>query len=60
MKKKSGFIALVAAILFSLGFMGIGHAADVGQGKRILFVPLDNRPITDKETWEVAQKWDMK
>ena len=56
MKKKSGFIALVAAILFSLGFMGIGHAADVGQGKRILFVPLDNRPITDKETWEVAQK----
>lgn len=47
---------MVAAILFSLGFMGIGHAADVGQGKRILFVPLDNRPITDKETWEVAQK----
>ncbi|MBQ7515685.1 MAG: DUF4127 family protein [Schwartzia sp.] len=51
-----GFIVVLIALLFSPGFMGTGQAAGVGQGKRILFIPLDNRPITDRETWEVAAK----
>ena len=56
MKKIIGFVVVAAVLLLSLGFMGTGYAADVGVGKRILFVPLDNRPITDRETWEVAAK----
>ena len=31
-------------------------AAPAVQGKKIIFIPLDNRPITDKETREVAEK----
>ena len=49
-------LVVFAVVFCSLGFMGMAQAADVGQGRRILFVPLDNRPITDKETWEVAAK----
>jgi len=31
-------------------------AAPAVQGKKIIFIPLDNRPITDKETREIAEK----
>ena len=57
MRKKSMFLfILLAAMLLPMAFAGTGSAAPVGEGKKILFVPLDNRPITDKETWQVAAK----
>ena len=57
MKGKMLYIPVLAAIaLLLFAGMGVGHAAGVGEGKKILFVPLDDRPITDQETWEVAAK----
>lgn len=49
-------LVIFVVALCQFGFAGVAQAADVGQGKRILFVPLDNRPITDKQTWQVAAK----
>ena len=50
---------LLLAITLSLSVLTSSFAlaaANAGQGKKILFVPLDNRPITDKETAAVAEK----
>ena len=50
--------AIMAAALMSFGAMDTLQAADVstGKGQRILFVPLDTRPITDKESWDVPAR----
>ncbi len=50
------FLMTFVVMLLPMLFMGTGNAASVGQGKKILFIPLDNRPITDKETRQVAEK----
>lgn len=55
MKKIFMLIALTIAISF-IPNLSTGEAASPAQGKKILFVPLDNRPITDKETRQVAEK----
>ena len=46
---------LAVTLLIPLLFVSAADAA-AAQGKKILFVPLDNRPITDKETSEVVEK----
>ncbi|WP_295160035.1 DUF4127 family protein [Selenomonas sp. AE3005] len=50
------FLLLVITMSLALLTSSFAFAANVGQGKKILFVPLDNRPITDKETVDVAKK----
>lgn len=50
------FTVLSVMAFFMAGFMGMAQAASPGAGKKILFVPLDNRPITDRDTGEVAEK----
>ncbi|MBQ1511127.1 MAG: DUF4127 family protein, partial [Selenomonadaceae bacterium] len=47
---------MLVVMLLPIISMGTGNASPVGQGKKILFIPLDNRPITDKETLQVAEK----
>lgn len=56
--KKLGFILLCFFTLWGVVWGGIktAEAADVGQGKKIIFIPLDNRPITDSETGDVGRK----
>ena len=48
--------AFLPLMLLMVGFMATGSAASPVSGKKLLFVPIDNRPITDKETREVAEK----
>ena len=50
------FICFLLVMFLSACFAMTGFASPVGEGKRILFVPLDNRPVTDKQTREVAEK----
>ena len=52
---KHSICFLLVMFLF-VCFIGTASAAPVGEGKRILFIPLDNRPVTDKQTKEVAEK----
>ena len=46
-------LAICLPIVFSITETEAARASDSG---KILFVPLDNRPITDKETRQVAEK----
>ncbi len=47
----------MAVIFFALIFSAsITFAANVGQGKKILYIPIDNRPCNLKQTAEVAEK----
>ncbi|WP_027406304.1 DUF4127 family protein [Anaerovibrio sp. RM50] len=46
-------LAICLPIAFSITAAEAARASDSG---KILFVPLDNRPITDKETRQVAEK----
>ena len=55
MKKIFMLIALTITISCLPG-LTTGEAASPAQSRKILFVPLDNRPITDKETRQVAEK----
>lgn len=48
-------LALTMVLSVVSGFTPTAAASAVDSGK-ILFVPLDNRPITDKETRQVAEK----
>ena len=53
---KKIFMLIALTITLSLApYAATADAASV-PGKKILFVPLDNRPITDKETRQVAEK----
>lgn len=49
-------LAFLTVMLVFLGGTSMGEAAAVGAGKKILFIPLDNRPITDRNTRDVATK----
>lgn len=44
----------LTAIIISLAT--ITFAASIGQGKKILYIPIDNRPIILRQTIEVAEK----
>ncbi len=56
-EKKWGIFLAVFAMMFLLaGFAKTGEASSAGQGKRIVFIPMDNRPITDRQTREVVEK----
>lgn len=55
MKKIFMLIALTITLSIIPG-LSTADAATPVPGKKILFVPLDNRPITDKETRQVAEK----
>ena len=50
--------AVTAAMVLSFGAMGTSYAAEPGPGKgqRILFVPLDTRPITDADSWDAPAR----
>lgn len=45
-------------MVLSFGAMGTSYAAEPGPGKgqRILFVPLDTRPITDADSWDAPAR----
>ena len=49
-------LVLCMTMVLSVGCMGEAVASDVGRGKKIVFIPLDNRPITDRQTREVVSK----
>ena len=51
---RRGVIFSLAIILVSLA--AVTFAASIGQGKKILYIPIDNRPISLKQTIEVAEK----
>lgn len=55
MKRIFTLLALALSLTIILGCL-TAEAAAPHQDKKILFIPLDNRPITDKETREVAEK----
>ncbi|SHK60844.1 Protein of unknown function [Selenomonas ruminantium] len=59
MKKFFMLIALTITLAFIPQLSPL-KAAPPAQEKKILFVPLDNRPITDKETRQVAEKLGYK
>ena len=53
---KKIFMLIALAITFSfIPNLTVAEAVSPAQEKKILFVPLDNRPITDKETRQVAE-----
>ena len=47
--------SLLTALLLPI-MTDTASAEPVGQGKKILFIPLDNRPITDRQTSQAAEK----
>ena len=55
MKKILTLLSIVLCLSLLPGNFSLAAASAV-QGKKIIFIPLDNRPITDKETREVAEK----
>ena len=55
MKKICLLIALTLCATFLSGDIA-AEASSPAQGKKIIFIPIDNRPITDRETREVAEK----
>ncbi len=55
MKRIFTLLALALSLTIILGCL-TAEAAAPHQDKKILFIPLDNRPITDKETRAVAEK----
>ena len=50
------FIFLLTFFAVSAFFLTKTFAADVGHGKKILYIPIDNRPCNLKQTAEVAKK----
>ena len=52
------FKLLFLLAIFAAGFISIStaFAAEVGQGKKILYIPIDNRPCNLRQTAEVAEK----
>ena len=53
MKKIIFFIALTAVMIFSTA---VTFAEDIGYGKKIIYIPIDNRPINLTQTIEVAER----
>ncbi len=53
-KRMLRLMATLFMAVISLGITGTAGAADFGHDKRILFIPLDNRPITDQQTREAG------
>ena len=53
MTKNLIFIAVMVAIFF---LQNVAYAAPLGKGKKILYIPIDNRPCNLKQTAEVAEK----
>ena len=51
---KSLIFFLSALILFLLS--AVTFAESIGQGKKIIYIPIDNRPIIFSQTMEVAEK----
>ena len=52
---KRGIIFLtLATVIISLA--AVTFAASIGQGKKILYIPIDNRPISLRQTIDVAEK----
>lgn len=51
---RKGIIFSLAIIIISLA--AVGFAASIGQGKKIIYIPIDNRPISLKQTVDVAEK----
>ena len=51
---KRGIIFSLVLILVSV--TTVAFAAPIGQGKKILYIPIDNRPIILKQTVDVAEK----
>lgn len=50
-------IIFMAVIFFALIFSAsVTFAANVGQGKKILYIPIDNRPCNLRQTVEVIEK----
>ncbi|MBQ7199356.1 MAG: DUF4127 family protein [Selenomonadaceae bacterium] len=52
--KKVLLLFMLTAFIISLST--VAFAAPIGQGKKILYVPIDNRPIILPQTVEVAEK----
>ncbi|MBR5912801.1 MAG: DUF4127 family protein [Selenomonadaceae bacterium] len=51
---RKGIIFSLAIMIISLA--AVTFAASVGQGKKIIYIPIDNRPISLKQTADVAEK----
>lgn len=56
MKKILSLLTIILCLTILPSNIRSVEAAPAAQGKKIIFIPLDNRPITDKETREVAEK----
>ena len=56
MKKIFMLLSIALCLTLLPGNLTPAAATPAVQGKKIIFIPLDNRPITDKETREVAEK----
>ena len=55
MKLKRGIIFFTLAV-FIVSLVAVTFAAPIGQGKKILYIPIDNRPISLRQTIDVAEK----
>ncbi len=53
MRKALIFFSLLMAII---SFTTVTFAAQIGQGKKILYIPIDNRPISLRQTIDVGEK----
>ncbi len=49
-------VIIFSLIITILSLTAVTFAAQIGQGKKILYIPIDNRPITLKQTIDVGEK----
>ena len=56
MKKIFMLLSIALCLTLLPSNFSTAAATPATHGKKIIFIPLDNRPITDKETREVAEK----
>lgn len=50
------FITSFLIVVVALSLMSVTLAMPVGQGKKILYIPIDNRPVSLKQTIEIGEK----